>query len=63
MPNRLFMFPYTENLFLSIYWDKEKTKMKEQKYDHCKWNYGYIIYVLNIVSLTKEQEKICLFVF
>ena len=29
---------HTEDLFWRIYWDKEKTKIKEEKYDYCKGN-------------------------
>ena len=31
--------PYTENLFLRIYWDKEKPKIKQGKYGYCKLKY------------------------
>ena len=34
---------YTEYVFLRIYWDMEKMKAKEGKYDYWKWNYhGYL---------------------
>ena len=32
------LFALHRKCFLRIYWDKEKTKIKEGRYGYCKWN-------------------------
>ena len=47
--------PYTENVFLRNYWDKEETKIKEGKPDYCKWKYEPILYYLRLNHIFANQ--------
>ena len=47
--------PYTENVFLRDYWDKEETKIKEGKPDYCKWKYEPILYYLRFNHIFANQ--------